>query len=247
MKAIISRTKRVTAVIAVFALAALLVPIPAKAKGDTTIKSVTISNKAAVKSLVIGKTAKLKVNVKFDGNKKDANKLEFKSSRPSVVSVNKKGVITAIAKGSADIKVTSKIDSKKSDTVKVSVTEPSSIKIQFAEPSLDFLIYEEDIADTEEPVTIELWDEDENEKAYEVYTDPSIPVTMLTFTSSDEKIATVDEHGMITVKGFGEVTITAAYKKNAENKAEVKITIRKDVETDATPEDGEEDSDANEI
>jgi len=79
-------------------------------------KSVNVSVKDPPKTLAVGKTQSLKVRA--SGTAPTGAKVTFKSSKPSVLTVDKAGKLTAVAPGTA--KVTVKIGGKKATlTVKV--------------------------------------------------------------------------------------------------------------------------------
>ncbi len=72
----------------------------------------------------------LKVSVKYKGRKKKNEPIRWKSTRPSVVKVNKNGVVYGKKKGTAVIKATSKY-TKKTVTCKVTVGPTKYIAITF--------------------------------------------------------------------------------------------------------------------
>ena len=122
------KTKWVLIVCIIFALILeLAVPQAAFAASKKKVKSVSFTNVGTYLTLKKGQKKTLKVSVK--PKKANNKKVKFKSSRPSVVSVSKKGVIKAKRKGTAYITVTARDGSKKRDRVKVTVgTKVSSVR-----------------------------------------------------------------------------------------------------------------------
>ena len=87
------------------------------------VKKVTVNKKKA--SLNVGQTLKLKTTVKAG---KGANKtIAFTTSKKKVATVNKKGVITAVGKGSAVITAKAIDGSGKKATCKVKVANPINL------------------------------------------------------------------------------------------------------------------------
>jgi uncharacterized protein YjdB len=54
-------------------------------------------------------------------------------------------------------------------------------------------------------------------KTAQLYIDRNLTVDDITFVSSDEKIASVDENGLVTSKGIGSCTITCTNNETGES------------------------------
>lgn len=116
------------ALLFVLALSVFATGQPVEAASKNTVRSVAvrIDNKKATKktyTLDIGKSKNLKVTV---SPKKAMKAIRYKSSSSKIVSVSKKGKITAKKKGAAKIQitVTGKDKKKKSTWVKVKAVSP---------------------------------------------------------------------------------------------------------------------------
>ena len=146
------------------------------------IKKLKISNK--VVSMYVGDTCQNNYKIKPDGvNVK--KQLVFTSSRESVATVNKRGVVTAKKAGTTVIKAKTIDGSRKTVSFIVRVSE-----IDASEHSV-YLSY----GDT---YTCKL-----NGRA------DTSGMSAIKWSSSDEKVATVDQNGIVTGKGLGTAKITA--------------------------------------
>ena len=187
------------------------------AKTASCTVTVTASNVAvtgvslddASKTLTVekGKTVTLKPTVEpADASDKTVT---FKSSDDKVVTVSAEGVVTGIAEGTATITVTTK-DGNKTVTSEVTVV-PAKIAVTGIT-----------INDDSKEITLE-----EGETAVlgvtitpEDATDQSIE-----WTSSDEKVASVDATGKVKALKTGETTITAKTKDGGKT-ATAKIIVK---------------------
>lgn len=164
-------------------------------------EAVTVSFDAEAYSVAIGKAITLKAVISPRKNLK----LEWSSSDESIATVNNRGAVKGIAEGEAEITVKAADDSSISTTCKVAVVQPVK-KISFAEKKLDLpaqLTYR--LAAKVEP-------ENATNKA-------------LTFTSSNEKVATVDETGLITAVAKGNAKITVAAEDGSKVKAAINVKV----------------------
>ncbi len=144
-------------------------------------------------------------------------RVTWSSSNPSVVSVDSKGNLTARAKGEAVITVTT-VDKdangkKPSATCKVSVKiKPTSITVS----GKDAVIYT--TKTTKLTAKVEPSDTD---------------FKSVVWSSSDEKVATVDQSGLVTATGKGIVYIKATSTFDSKITASYKITVKKKVQVQA--------------
>ena len=130
----------------------------------------------------------------------------FSSSKTSVATVSASGVITAKKAGTATITV----KTHNGKTAKVTVTvkkAPSSIKL----------------SPTKATLTV-------GETATYKYTLTSGAAAGVTFTSSDETVATVTDAGVVTAVGEGTATITV--KTHNGKKATSTLTVEPAAETE---------------
>ena len=145
----------------------------------------------------VGDAKQLKVTVK-PSNSTDA--VTFKSSKKSVISVDKNGVITAKKPGTATI--TAKAGSKKA-TIKITVKQPAT-----------------DITLNKTEVTIK---KGKTFKLKATLT-PKNSTDKVTYKSSKSKVASVSKKGVIKAKKKGTTTITV--KTSSGKKAKCKVTVK---------------------
>ncbi len=177
----------------------------AKKKKKVKVNKVTMK-KPNTKVLVLksGKTFKLQVNVK---PKNKANKkVTWKSSKPKVVSINKKGQIKARAKkGSSKITATSTINKKKKATLTVKIGQPIT-KVTVSKKKLTLDVGKEQ--------TIKA-----------TYKPKKATHKKITWKSSKNAVAKVDKGKIIAVKK-GTATITATAADGSGKKAKCKVTVK---------------------
>lgn len=187
--------------------------IMAKAGGKTATCIVTVSRKPVPVtsvtldkeslSLAKGESQTLVATVKPDGATYKA--LTWTSSNPKVASVDSKGKVTAIANGSATITV--KADDQQATCI-VTVTVPiQSITLNKSELTLT--------KGQSETLVATLKPEDTSDNT-------------VTWSSSNQTVATVDSNGKVTAVGGGEATITA---KAGGKSASCVVTVEVPVES----------------
>ena len=155
-------------------------------------------------TLQVGKTYTIKptISPKAASNKK----VTYKSSNPSVATVNSKGKVTAKKAGTAKITVEAKDGSKKKAYVKITVSPIKVTSVQVAVDKTTLLI-------------------DENAQATATVLPANAGNKEVTWTSSAEDIATVDSNGLITAKEAGTARITAKAKDGSKKYGYVDITV----------------------
>ena len=136
--------------------------------------------------------------------------LEFVSSDESILTVSAEGIVTAIKEGSAYIiayAADGAVESNRLDITVASDNKPvESITIT---DTLLTVIVEKQLQ-----LKAEVLPEDASDKTVK-------------WSSSDEKIATIDENGVVTGVAEGEVVITAAANDESGVSAEVTVTVEK--------------------
>ena len=117
--------------------------------------------------------------------------LTWESSNPDVADVDENGIVTAYSNGSAVITCKTEVGSFKASCKITVATKPDRIMLNYTERD----IY------TTKSVTLEamVYPESANDKSVK-------------WTSSDTKVATVDQNGKVTGVGAGTATITATTK-----------------------------------
>lgn len=136
----------------------------------------------------------------------------FESSDENVLTVSETGLVTAIGAGTATITITSTYDLDVKEDITIRVYDPvdtltiegSSVMNFYAKQTLDATLTPVD--------------------AY----------PYITWTSSNEEIATIDEEGIITVKGTGLVTFTATSDMNDTILDTIEISIINQIIVDST-------------
>jgi uncharacterized protein YjdB len=153
----------------------------------------------------VGSTATLEGQVQDDaGQPVQGATIEFTSSDPKIAEVSGT-TLTAKAPGSAKVTATSGALRQEFD-VTVKMPEVASVAIEGA------------------PESLKVGESAQLNVVAKAADGAAIMGASNTFTSSNDKLATVDETGKVTGVKPGVVTITA---KNGDKTAEVKITIKK--------------------
>ena len=160
-------------------------------------------------TLVKGKTAALKVKTvtPSDANNKSVT---WTSSNKKIVTVDTKGNIKAIGKGTAVITAAAKDGSKVTATCKITVKVPVT-KITLNKTALTI-----NKGKTANLKVKAISPADASNKA-------------VTWTSSNKKVATVNAKGVVKAVGKGTATITATAKDGSRKKAACKVTVRQPV------------------
>lgn len=190
--------KRPLAVLTAAALlgAGLMIPAP---QAEAAVKPVKLTVTAASKTLYVGKyspykTTKLKVKITPS---KANKKVKYKSLTKKVATVNSKGKVTAKKKGTAKIKVTTVAKNKKgkklSKTIKIKVKKyvaPTGITASISANQL------------------------QAGQTAQIKASLSGKPTCKTivYTSSDNKVATVNSKGLVTAVAAGNAVITVKAK-----------------------------------
>jgi uncharacterized protein YjdB len=168
-------------------------------KDSATVEKLTptINLNQTSLTLKVGKSAEIKVS----GLAKGDSVSSWKSSNTKIVTVDKKGKITAKSKtGTADVTV--KLKSGKTETIPVTVEPIKTTKITVSSRKVTV---EKGKTQTLKPTVT-----------------PSDSTEKVTYTSSDTKVATVSSKGVIKAKAVGTATITVA---SGSKSVKVKVTV----------------------
>ena len=183
--------------------------------GSASIESNAASvkpTKISLKSSVTGKTIDIKgkttisvSNVVPAGASKSVT---FKSSNTKVATVASSGVVTGKKTGTAIITATSKSNKnvKATITIKVKELKPTSITLS---KSLELKKGET--------------------KTLKSTVKPAGVYAPIKWSSNNTKVATISSTGVVTAKGYGEATITAALTDGSGKKATCKVSVAKPV------------------
>ena len=169
------------------------------------VSAVTLDKNSA--SVFVGKTVSIKATVTPDDAGSKA--LSWTSSDKKIATVDAKGAVKGIAKGTATITATAKDGSGVKASCKITVRQPVT-KITLSKTSASILKGKTvTLKATAAPASA-------NNKA-------------VTWTTSNKKIATVDAKGVVKGIAKGTATITATAKDGSGVKASCKITVRQPV------------------
>ena len=137
----------------------------------------------------------------------------FESSNTEVATISE-GIVTTLKAGTATITVKTE-DGEFTDTFTITVEEQINAEVKVESIKIDKQELELEVAD----------------RATLVITfNPELPSnTKIKWESSNPKVATVDENGIVTAVGTGKVTITAT-SEDGGHTAKCTITVKKQVE-----------------
>lgn len=169
--------------------------------GTVKVESVKVEPKTA--TVAPSKTVQLKATVAPEGASQE---VEYKSSDEKIATVDKNGLVTGVAVGTATITVTSTDDSSKSDTAEITVKEdvaPTEVKVTGSDKVL----------------------KTGGTKQLKAEVLPAEASQEVNWSSSKKSVATVDENGKVTAKGSGTATITATSAVDEKIKATFKVKV----------------------
>ena len=135
--------------------------------------------------------------------------VEWSSSDDNVATVSSKGVITAKGKGTCTITCTASDGYGTKSSFTITVKEPA-ISIALSETSASLWVGDTKI------ITATI-------------TPTTAGNTAITWSSSDDNVATVSSKGVITAKGKGTCTITCTAADGYSTKSECKVTVKQQV------------------
>lgn len=136
--------------------------------------------------------------------------LQWTSSNESVATVDDKGLVSAKAEGSTNIVALATDGSGKSATCSITVVDPSNIKIT----SLSF-----------SPVASQYLEKGNTLSIIPVILPQNASNKTLTWISSDEKVATVSDQGVVTPVAEGNVSISARTNDGSDLGAKLDLIV----------------------
>lgn len=177
--------------------------LTACAGGGKAVEKITIRSAGDVTSVVQGETVQLSAELAPEGA---TGEIVWSSLEPNIVRVDEKGLAMGISVGETLIKAALKDDA--------SIKDEFSLKVTKAPPLLPTTISIKTLDDVK---TVDLY----GTLQLAVIIEPAEAVKDITWSSSDTKIATVDDKGLVTGMAVGKVVITAA----STGKTSIKGTI----------------------
>lgn len=154
-----------------------------------------------------GKTVQIRASVTGTANKD----VTFSSSDETVATVSDKGLVTGLKAGSADIVCALVEDTRCTKSIKITVEQavvPTAIEITGADSETQWV---------------------QEELQLKAVVTPEDASGLVTWTSSDETIATVSESGLVSFIESGSVTITATSVEATSLSTSVTFTVKKGV------------------
>ncbi len=189
-----------------FSVAAITIPEKVSAK-KVTIKKVAVTSPSGKTVYVAAKKkVKLSTVVTATPNKKANKKVTYKSANNKIATVNAKGVVKGVKAGKTKITVVSKKNRKKKATIKVVVVKlaVNKVKLNASKASLPL---------------------GSTKKLTATVTPKKGISKKLAWTSSNKKVATVTNSGLVKGVGKGTATITAKATDGSNKKATCKVTV----------------------
>ena len=187
------------------------------------LESITLTADRTTDNLEVGDTVNLTVGYNPEDTT-DKRAVTWSSSDEDVATVDENGVVTAVAGGTATITATS--------VANENITATCDIKVLKHTTGISLDKNEMELAkgETSAPlaVTFDPADTDDSKD--------------LTWTSSDDTVATVDENGVVTAVGGGTATIRATLNANEDIYAECAVTVSVPLESITLTADKETDS-----
>ena len=181
--------------------------------GGGVVKPTSVAITNAKAEYVMGEPVKLEATV--EPANATVKTVEWTSSDDAIATIDANGNVTLKSAGEVTITATCKADATVKAEAKFNVVRPelTGIEISIAETVVEGFTTNATVTTTPQ------------------YADPSV-----TWSSSDEAIATVDEKGIVTGVALGKVTITATSKVKPElaDSKEIEVTAKPEVSTPPT-------------
>lgn len=212
---------KTTKLLLLFAAAGLMAAACEQAEAETEDPAVAVESVSLDESISEGVTLTEGETLDIAGlitvlpeNATDKS-VKYSSSAEEYATVSDAGVITAVAAGEATITVTSASNGEVSASFILTVTA--------AEPAGNIT----GITVSEEGQALTYTSEvrGATDLAQFITTTPEENTDELTYSSSDEKVATVSEEGQLTIVAAGTATITVAARSNPEVNASISVTV----------------------
>lgn len=198
----------------------------AEAKGTvkkvqiTKVGSTNVKKKSKLTVKRDDKNKKLQLTVKVSTKNGASKDVKFKSSNKKVVAVSQKGELTIKKAGTATITVTSKQNSKKKDTIKITVKQNvTKVNVSFTGKTKPVASYN-GVYTLVKGKKYQLKSTVSPKKASE---------KKVSYKSSKKSVASVSKTGKITAKKAGTAKITVTAKDGSKKNAVITVYVTKKV------------------
>lgn len=177
---------------------------------ERTVEITGIALAEEAKTLSAGETYAIEASV-LPADTTESKELTYRSSNEAVASVTETGVVTANAAGTAVITVASKVHQNISADVEITVNGPQTVPVTG--------IYVAELIKT-------LNAGDTYQIQASVLPQNTTESKELTYRSSNESVASVNEAGTVTARAAGTATIVVSSKANAAISSNIVITVK---------------------
>jgi len=192
--------------------------LSASAEGETQtilVKSLELNHTKAVFTLKQGKDMPaFSLSAKVKPSNATAPQLSYVSSDEAVATVDQNGFVTCVGFGQAVITVSTNDGSQKSQRCTVTVKKTAVTRINLGSGSYTISVGAEEALGK----TIQLFAEIAPKDAFD---------RSLSWASSDESVATVDDTGLVTSVNYGTATITARANDGSLKSASCTVRVEK--------------------
>ena len=163
-----------------------------------------------------GRWMNVRIRLNFSPKSSKTKNLTYKTSNKKIATVSKTGILRTKKKGTVTITAIAKNNKKAKATMTLTVGKVVKT-LKFKEG-------------TKKTVTA-----GKKFTLHPTYSPKKASTKVVTFKSSNKKVATVTSKGKVTAKKAGKVTITATCKDAGKKKATFKVTVKKKAVTPAKP------------
>jgi uncharacterized protein YjdB len=192
--------------------------LTAKAEGETQtilVKSLELNRTKAVYTLKQGKNMPVfSLSAKVKPSNATAPQLSFVSSNEAVATVDQNGLVTCVGFGQAIITVSTNDGSQKSQRCTVTVKKTAVTRISLGSGSYTISVGAEEALGKTTKLFAEVAPKDAFDRS-------------LTWVSSDESVASVDDTGLVTSVNYGTAIITASANDGSLKSASCTVRVEK--------------------
>lgn len=200
----------------VLTTAVVVRPETASAKKVKVKKVTAVAPSGKTAYVAKGKKVTITTTVKVTPNKKANKKVTYKSANKKIATVTSKGVIKGVKAGKTKITITSKKNKKKKTTLKVVVKKAAVKKVKLNTGS--FVL------------------QAGGKKTLKATVSPTKNVSKkIAWTTSNKRVATVTQKGVVKAVADGKATITAKATDGSNKKATVTVTVGSGIASVAVP------------